>query len=221
MELYLLWGVVAVIMVMSIVWHEVAHGYMAYLLGDDTAYLQGRLSLNPVRHIDPFMTIMLPAFLLIMTKGAFVFGGAKPVMINPYRFRNPQRGMMWTGMAGPLANIVIALLLAAMFHFLHLVNGLLSANTGPTLADGILIRCILLNLFLAGFNLIPVPPLDGSRVLAGIVSYFDREKAAWISSLDRYGFMPIIILFIADSYLHILDYVGYVCRIVTVLLLGG
>jgi len=171
----------------AIILHEVSHGYVAFLLGDSTAKRAGRLSLNPIRHIDPIGTVILPATMLILTQGAYFFGWAKPVPINPWAFKNQREGMLLTGVAGPVTNIA----LAAVAGVLYRVAGpwLTSvALAGLSLGD-IVLFFSRANLVLAFFNLVPIPPLDGSRV----VQYFlpDRLRDAY-HSVERYGFMLLI-----------------------------
>ncbi|MCK4352132.1 site-2 protease family protein [candidate division WOR-3 bacterium] len=167
------------ILFFSIIIHEVAHGYMALHKGDTTARDYGRLTLNPLPHIDIFGTIILP-FLLIFTGSHFLFGWAKPVPINPYYFKDPKKDLMWVGAAGPLSNIGLAIILAIPFRF-----GLSSFSIlGQFVGFGVFI-----NLLLAFFNLIPIPPLDGSRIIQGFLSYETQEKYL---RLERFGFLIII-----------------------------
>ncbi|WP_232287457.1 site-2 protease family protein [Anaeromyxobacter dehalogenans] len=157
--------------------HEYAHAWSAQKLGDDTASRAGRLTLNPLSHIDPFGTLVLPLILLISGTG-FMFGWAKPVPVNPARFRrgvHMGRGMAWTAGAGPLSNLLLSLLAAVTF-------GLLGRYAPATLASGggvreLLENVLVVNLALALFNLIPVPPLDGSRIVDGYMPL--RFRAGW------------------------------------------
>ena len=179
----------------AIVLHEVAHGYMALRLGDPTARNLGRLTLNPLAHIDPIGTILVPVILAVM--GAPLFGWAKPVPINPRNFRNPFRGMLFVALAGPGTNIALALAAAIVGRLLLLMvppslyetlmyAGTLSFGTNLlTSLFTLLGYFVIFNLFLAGLNLIPIPPLDGSRVL----TYFlPTEGRRIMLSLERYGF---------------------------------
>ncbi len=171
-------------LLVSMVFHEVAHGYVAFRLGDETALKRGRLSANPVRHLDPLGTLML--FLTyFLSGGSMLFGWAKPVPINPSYFKNPQRGMMWVGAAGPTANFMLASATALALKWLY-----------PVPVDstflGVLFLVFQLNMILMAFNLIPVPPLDGSRILGG---FLNREAyIRWIR-LDQYGMLFIMLLF--------------------------
>lgn len=175
--------------VFSVIVHEVAHGYVAYQLGDPTAYRAGRLTLNPLPHIDPFWTLLFP--LLMYWSAGFAFGGAKPVPVNPWNFRNPRRGMMWTGLAGPASNIALAILATFTLFLVLLLKRWI--GWGPDFYVQLFAQVIFINFILAGFNLIPIPPLDGSRVLAGLVSH---ETAEAIDRLEQYGILILIGLLI-------------------------
>ena len=139
--------------------HEFAHGLAAYKLGDSTARLSGRLTLNPLAHIDPFWTILLPLVLFLSTAGHFVFGAAKPVPINYWALKNPKRDIIWIGLSGPLANLILAFIIAQILKFIPL----------PGIAAYLFSNLLMINVVLAVFNLIPIPPLDGSRVLMGLL----------------------------------------------------
>lgn len=166
---------VLVMVFFSVVCHEIAHGYTAFRLGDPTASRMGRLSFNPLVHIDPLGTIILPALLLYM-KVPFLFAWAKPVPVNPNFFRDPKKGMMLVAMAGPATNLAIALVLSAL---LFLAGGILPAFLSRTFA-----YVSVINVMLMVFNLIPIPPLDGSR----IVTNFLKGKALWnYMKLERFG----------------------------------
>jgi Zn-dependent protease len=158
---------------------------VAYWLGDDTAYRQGRVSLNPMRHIDPFGTIVLP--ILLYLTGGFLFGFAKPVPTNAGRMRSPRRDMVLVALAGPGMNIVLAVLSALLIH----VAGWLPSAAQPW-AFGVLDTSISINLILAVFNLLPLPPLDGSHV---IVSLLPRRLAIRYASFGRYGILIVLALF--------------------------
>lgn len=148
-----------VILIFSIIIHEIAHGYMAEWFGDPTARLAGRLTLNPVPHIDPIGSIILPALLLIGSSGSFAFGWAKPVPYNPYNLRNFKWGTIWVGLAGVLANMALAIIFGLMLRY-SVELGI----TDPAFAK-MLATIVFLNIVLAVFNMIPFPPLDGAKVL--------------------------------------------------------
>jgi len=174
------------IAIVSITSHEAAHGFVADRLGDPTARRQGRLTLNPIPHIDPFFTILLPLVLILSGTG-IVFGGAKPVPVDVSRLRNPRRDWALVGAAGPAMNVAIAVGLAVVLSVLaHL--GIASASSGVTevLAAGIFI-----NTLLAVFNLLPIPPLDGSRVFQYFLS---GETLGLYRRLDRYGLLIVLVL---------------------------
>lgn len=169
----------------SVVMHEFCHGYAAYLNGDDTAKMMGRLTLNPLPHIDPFSTILLPVLLLLLSGGRFAIGMARPVPINPFNFRNYDRGMLTVGIAGPGSNIVIGTLLA-------LVSRLFFYNP---VAQFLIIGAVI-NFILAFFNLIPIPPLDGSRILSVFLPYKIRYR---YEQMERYGIIIVMVFVFAGG----------------------
>lgn len=164
---------------MAVIIHEYAHGWVAWKLGDSTAKNAGRLTLNPAAHIDLMGTIVLPLVLLI-SKSPVIFGWAKPVPIDFRSLGNPKKDMIWVGLAGPGANILFAILLALILKF--------SVITGSVWLIAILNMAIILNLVLAVFNIMPIPPLDGSRILMGLLP---REMAMQYAKIERYGFIII------------------------------
>jgi Zn-dependent protease len=170
-------------LVIAITFHEAAHGYVAHRLGDNTAYDLGRVSFNPIRHIDPFGTLMMPAILL-MAHSPFLFGYAKPVPVNFRALRNPRTGMILVALAGPATNIALALVAAAAFHVLDIVP----ANAAQWVADN-LKNALLINVILAVFNMMPIPPLDGGRVAVGLLP---RALALPLSRLEPFGMLILI-----------------------------
>ena len=172
------------ILLFSVIVHEVAHGWVALKCGDPTARDAGRLTFNPIPHIDPFMTILLPAILIFSGSG-FIIGGAKPVPVNPYNFKRGEKDNMLVAFAGPASNILLALV---AFILSIAVIYILKATGSPVFIAvfRFLNVIIFLNLILANFNLLPIPPLDGSHILA----YFLKGEAKiYYLKLRRYGFM--------------------------------
>ena len=177
---------------LAITFHEAAHGYAAWRLGDDTAKRQGRVSFNPLRHIDPVGTLLLPA-LLILLRFPFLFGWAKPVPVAFGRLRRPRRDAVLVAAAGPGANLALAYVSALLLHLVPLLPG-----AAADWLESSLLIAILINLVLAVFNLLPLPPLDGARV---IMSLLPRGLARAYESLDRYGLMIVLGVFFALPYL--------------------
>jgi Zn-dependent protease len=179
----------------SCILHEYAHVWVAYRLGDPTGKNQGRLTLNPLPHIDLFWTIILP-LLMIALRGV-PFGGPKPAPVNPLNFRNPRAGFMWTSLAGPFTNILLAALgLAFLWTLFHTAPGFLFAERdGPSpelTVNGLFFANILfVNVFLAAFNLIPVPPLDGSRFLRFLAG---RRGEGFVDAVERLGILPLLLV---------------------------
>ena len=185
---------VIVILFLSIVFHEYAHGWVAHKLGDATPKLSGRLTLNPFAHIDTFGTVILPLLLLIVSEGRFAIGYAKPVPINPYNFKNPKKGIMWVGIAGPLTNIT----LATAFIFLTKIFTMLNIITSQSIIYAIFSYGIFINLILAIFNILPIPPLDGSKVVTTFLPY---KQARSYLRMEMIGFILIISLILL-GFLH-------------------
>jgi len=190
--------------VFAITVHEVAHGWVAKKYGDNTAFAQGRLTLNPIKHIDLVGTIILPGILLLTGTG-FIFGWAKPVPVEPRYFKNPRRDMAIVALAGPVSNLLMAIgwaLCARLGVLLHI-----EAVSLPMIYTGI--AGISINLVLALINLLPIPPLDGSRILTGILP----SRLAWqYNQLERYGFLILLLLLATGALGAILAYPMYIIQ---------
>jgi len=169
--------------------HEVAHGWVARRLGDPTAMMLGRLTLNPLKHIDPIGTVAVPILLLVLSQGHMVFGWAKPVPITVENLKHPKRGMALVAAAGPLSNLLMALLWALEVKLVAVASGGMVGGALPLIYMGI--AGISINVLLMVLNLLPVPPLDGSRVVAG----FLPDPIAWkYSRLEQYGLLILLAL---------------------------
>lgn len=179
---------IIVILILSVVVHEVSHGYVAQMLGDPTARLAGRLTLNPLKHLDPLGSVIIPA-LLILTQANILFGWAKPVPYNPHNLRNQRWGEALVAGAGPLTNLFIALVFGLMIRFGLAFDFLAVGGAFVELASFV----VYINILLALFNMIPVPPLDGSKVLASILPFhLHRRYMEFQNMMMRYGTFAMI-----------------------------
>ena len=169
----------------AITLHEAAHGYAARHFGDDTAWKLGRISLNPMRHIDPIGTILMPLMLYFATSGAFLFGYAKPVPVRFGNLRNPKRDMIWVALAGPGANLLMALMWGIAMYLLR----------GAEVTEPFFLKMcqggVLVNVVMFAFNLFPLPPLDGGRILVGLLPY---RQAELVSRVEPWGFFIVMAL---------------------------
>ncbi len=174
-------------LIISVILHEIAHGYTAEQLGDPTARTLGRITLNPLKHIDPFLTLLLPGMLLL-AGSPVVFGGAKPVPVNPMYFKNPRRDMAYVALAGPVTNFFLAGICFVVFL-------LLSRSASPGLPAVLcalwMIQGVLINLVLGIFNLVPIPPLDGGRIVVG---FLPLPLARRWARLERFGILIVFLL---------------------------
>jgi Zn-dependent protease len=175
--------IVIVVILLSMTLHEAMHGFVAYWLGDDTADREGRLTLNPIKHIDPVLTIGLPIVLALI--GAPIFGGAKPVPFNPARLKYDEWGAALVALAGPLTNFIIAFLL---FVWARLIGVRITDFTYDNVQDAFFSLGVMINLGFFAFNMIPIPPLDGSRVLYALAPDFVRRG---MEAIERYGLLFI------------------------------
>jgi Zn-dependent protease len=171
-----------IVLIMSVVVHEVSHGYMAYWLGDPTAKYAGRLNFNPVNHLDMWGSFIVP-LLLIISHSPFLFGWAKPVPYNPYNLRNQKYGPALVGLAGPLSNLILAILAGIVLR-----ASLVFEMTGGIFLQ-ILVIIVFINILLMVFNLLPIPPLDGSKLLFVVIPVSEYTKMM----LERYGFVFLIV----------------------------
>ncbi len=176
----------------SLVAHEYAHGVAALRQGDDTAYMLGRLTLNPLPHIDPVMSVLMPALLLFGSDGPFAFGGAKPVPVNPRKYRNYKRGDIIVSAAGVVTNLGLSLACALLFVLLGFVAALFP-DLVPVVdtAQRMMVWGVWLNLLLCCFNLIPIPPLDGSHLFYHLLP---PALGARYRSLQRFGIIPLLVI---------------------------
>ena len=198
--------IMILVLLFSVVFHEVSHGWVAYRLGDDTAHKMGRLTLNPIPHIDPYMTVLLPLMLGFMTGWRVMFGGAKPVPVNPYNFKNPKKGMAITAAAGPLSNLILIAASVILFRILVTLGFVEKYDVQMrfftnemNFVDAFFVYAVLINTVLMVFNLIPIPPLDGSKIIMGFLSH---EQAARYESFSRYGMYVLIGLLFLGSIMN-------------------
>ncbi len=193
----------------SVVIHEVSHGAAAYRLGDPTAKLMGRLTLNPIKHLDFFGSFLMPFSVFLLTGGRFVFGWAKPVPFNPANFKNPRLGSALVALAGPLSNFSLAVIFSLISRILAGVSAgsAFGAADFAAAASVLVGYVILINLLLAVFNLVPIPPLDGSKILF----YFLPESARGVEEfLERYGFVFLLLfIFFGFSFITPIIYFFY------------
>ncbi|MEW6573881.1 MAG: site-2 protease family protein [Bacillota bacterium] len=184
---------IALAFIVGITLHEFAHGWAANRLGDPTARYAGRVTLNPIAHVDPIGSVLVPA-LLVITGSTFIFGWAKPVPINPNNFRDRRQGMILVSLAGPVGNLLVATAAAVLFR-------LLGSETSP--AVSVLMWMVYINVFLAFFNLIPVPPLDGSKVLAGLLP----GRQEWLIYLEQYGMIILLLLIFTGLISRLVEFI--------------
>jgi Zn-dependent protease len=191
-------AIIIVVILFSMTLHEAMHGFMAFWLGDDTAEREGRLTLNPIKHIDPFLTILLPVILALAH--APIFGGAKPVPFNPARLKYDEWGAALVALAGPLTNLVIAFVLYASYALLNVSD--------ETIVGKFLVTGVMVNLGFFVFNMIPIPPLDGSRVLYALAPEFVRRG---METMERYGLLVVFaIVFLFSSVIGVIIQGGVV-----------
>ncbi len=198
-------AVYALPVLFAITVHEAAHGYVARYFGDNTAYMMGRVTLNPVKHIDPLGTILMPLMLYFATSGAFLFGYAKPVPVNFGHLRRPKRDMVWVALAGPASNFIQAILWAILFTVL-VGMGVQERFFLDMAKAGVLV-----NLVMWAFNLFPLPPLDGGRILVGLLPWRQAQAVARIEPWGFFIVLGLVLLGVVGTYwLRPLMDVGYV-----------
>ena len=222
----------AIPLLLAITFHEAAHGWVAYKKGDPTAKMLGRVTLNPLAHIDPFGTILLPAILILM-RSPFLFGYAKPVPVNFRLLRDLKRDPVYVASAGVVTNLALAAASGLLFRFIGLldpdvipkIGGLgLHATAEGTLQMALIplalmcVASVKWNVLLAIFNLIPIPPLDGGRIAVGLLPHGPSQALA---SVERYGMLLLIALFMFDPFGIIWRVINPVIHLLTLLFLGG
>jgi Zn-dependent protease len=201
-----------VVLLFSAILHEIAHGYMAERLGDDTARRAGRLTLNPIVHLDPFGSILMPLLLLWATSGQFFFAAAKPVPYNPNNLRDPRSGSAKIALAGPATNFGLALVFGIIVRVLVWVPALATNATVSTLA-GLLAIVVYVNVILGIFNLVPIPPLDGSRILFAALPQ-TRTTFRVFYTLERWGLL-IVLLFVLFGFQILIPFIQFVFTLFT------
>lgn len=222
---------IVVVLIFSAIFHEYAHGWVAYKLGDSTAKDMGRLTLNPLPHIDLFYTIIMPISLFILTKGGFVFGGAKPVPYNPYNLKDQKYGDLKVALGGPAVNVLLALSFGLLARFMPLATDLkqllavsflnhnfdfLLTNIHGSVLGGIYLLSMIIvstNLMLMIVNLIPIPPLDGSKVFLALMPYRWRHN---YYKIESYGLAIFVLLFL----LGFMNIIFYLINLIFILILG-
>ncbi|MEK7571896.1 MAG: site-2 protease family protein [Patescibacteria group bacterium] len=178
------------VLVYSSVLHEIAHGYVAYRLGDPTAKLQGRLTLNPLKHIDWYMSVLLPVVLYLSTGGRFIFGGAKPVPVDSFNLRDGIKDLALVSLVGPLTNISLAVIASIFIHLFYPDVPFMLVGSNDIIGF-ILTKTVEWNLVLAIFNLVPIPPLDGSKIFALLLP---KREAAIYLSMGTFGMVILMVL---------------------------
>ncbi len=182
-------AIYAIPVIFAITLHEAAHGYAAKMFGDNTAYMLGRVTLNPLKHIDPMGTIVIPLLLYFATAGTFLFGYAKPVPVRFGHLKHPKKDMVWVALAGPGSNLVQAILWALVYLLL------LKLNLGERFFIEMCQAGVLVNVVMFAFNLFPLPPLDGGRILVGLLPW---KQAATLSRIEPWGFYIVLGLLLTD-----------------------
>ncbi len=216
-----------IILIFSAVVHEVAHGWMAKRLGDETADREGRLTLNPLKHLDPIGSVILP-LILVVTKANFFFAWAKPVPYNPYNLKDKKYGELKVAAAGPISNLLIALLFSIFIRittshpalqasFIQAdISSLLSVSNGSLMVSLVVIAFMIvyINIFLAIFNLIPIPPLDGSKILYAFLPARGRE---FLMRIEQYSFIILLVLIMGGVF----DFLALLVNVIFRVLVGG
>jgi Zn-dependent protease len=198
-----------IVLIFLVIIHEVSHGLMAYRLGDNTAKDAGRLTLNPIKHLDFFGSFLVPLFFII-TRSSFILGWAKPVPFNPYNLKNPKRDMALIAAAGPASNFLMAIFFGIIVRLLILIPGVAaSAFWGTVLM--FLGMIIFVSVLLGVFNLIPIPPFDGSRI---VFAFLHGEAARFWLELERYGIFLVVLLLFSGLLNFLGPLVLYICRLI-------